>query len=131
MVVAHRRPLARLVPGTPRARRGEPAPAAAARRGAARTASPAAGLARPALLDRGAPHLRRLAHESRVGAAGDGAPLAPAGLAPLLVVALTAARGAAAVARGGARPDPPPLGGEPALGHRAPPRRTAQAWHRS
>ena len=109
---------------------GEPAPAAAARRRPARPPASPRALARPALLGRGATPRRRLAPASRAGAAGDGAPLAPAGLAALLVVALPAADGTAAAAAGGAGPDPPALGGEPAVGHRAHPGRAPQAGHR-
>src|SRR5687768_11658718 len=72
----------------------------------------------------------RLAPPSRAGAPGDGAPLAPTGLAALLVVALPTANREATAAAGGARPDPSPLGGEPPVGHGAHPRRTAEAGDR-
>src|SRR5438105_15411360 len=62
----------------------------------------------------------------RCGAAEHGAAVAPAGLAPRLVVALTSTARATTGATGAARPDPSPLGGAPPVGHRAQPGRAAQ-----
>ncbi|CAA9290295.1 MAG: hypothetical protein AVDCRST_MAG77-4619, partial [uncultured Chloroflexi bacterium] len=130
MAVPDGHSVARAVPGPPRAAAGEPAPAPATRRRAAHPPASRCALARSAVLGCGAPAVRRLAPAPAAGATADGAPLARAGLAPLLVVALPPADGAATAARGSAGPDPPPLGREPPVGHRAYPRRTAQARHR-
>jgi hypothetical protein len=88
----------------------------------------------PALLGRGATPRDELASPSRAGAAGDGAPLAPAGLAAPLVVALPEADWAATFDAGRAGLDQSALRREPALGHGTHPRRIAHArprrWQR-
>jgi hypothetical protein len=125
VVVAPRRHWTRR-PSKPAGSRGrEPAPAAATRRRAAHPAASSRTLARPALLGHGATPRDGLAPAPRAGAPGDGAPLAP-----LLAVALAEAGRTAPADAGSAGPDPPALGGEPAVGHRAHSGRAAQAGDR-
>src|SRR5215470_448985 len=116
------------LPSAPR--RGEPAPPPAAPGCPAFPASVTPPSSGQTLLAPGSAPAAGLETPPAPGPAGDRAGLAPPGLAPLLALALWPWAGTSAAEPRSPRADRYHRAPEPALGHRANPRRAAEARHR-